>query len=44
MDSIIDLIGAAQKPDGYLYKAHTTGVSAGILCIQLEVAKNAPAD
>lgn len=28
MDSIIDLIGAAQKPDGYLYEAHTTGVSA----------------
>lgn len=28
MDSIIDLIGSAQKPDGYLYEAHTTGVSA----------------
>lgn len=28
MDSIIDLIGAAQKPDGYLYEAHTTRVSA----------------
>ncbi len=27
MDSIIDIIGAAQKKDGYLYVAHTTGVS-----------------
>lgn len=28
MDSIIDLIGNAQEEDGYLYEAHTTGVSA----------------
>lgn len=28
MDSIIDLIGRAQQDDGYLYEAHTTGVSA----------------
>ena len=28
MDSIIDFIAAAQKPDGYLYEAHITGVSA----------------
>lgn len=28
MDSIIDLIGSAQEPDGYLYESHTTGVSA----------------
>jgi len=27
LDSIIDIIGAAQKPDGYLYVAHITGVS-----------------
>ena len=27
MDSIIDLIASAQKPDGYLYEAHETGVS-----------------
>lgn len=27
LDEIITLIGAAQKPDGYLYVAHTTGVS-----------------
>jgi DUF1680 family protein len=27
MDSIIDIIAAAQKEDGYLYVAHTTGVS-----------------
>ncbi|HEX5151213.1 MAG TPA: beta-L-arabinofuranosidase domain-containing protein [Parafilimonas sp.] len=28
MDSIIDIIAAAQKPDGYLYEAHITGVAA----------------
>jgi DUF1680 family protein len=27
MDSIIDIIASAQKEDGYLYVAHTTGVS-----------------
>lgn len=27
MDSIIDIIGAAQKEDGYLYVAHITGVA-----------------
>ncbi|MBT28662.1 MAG: hypothetical protein CMO01_03295 [Thalassobius sp.] len=27
MDGIIDIIGAAQKEDGYLYVAHITGVS-----------------
>jgi len=27
MDSIIDIIGSAQKDDGYLYVAHITGVS-----------------
>lgn len=27
MDEIIDIIGGAQKEDGYLYVAHTTGVS-----------------
>lgn len=28
MDSIINIIGQAQKDDGYLYEAHITGVSA----------------
>ncbi len=27
MDSIIDIIADAQKPDGYLYEAHITGVA-----------------
>jgi hypothetical protein len=27
MDSIIDIIAGAQKPDGYMYEAHITGVS-----------------
>lgn len=28
MDSLIDIIAAAQKPDGYMYDAHITGVSS----------------
>lgn len=27
MDSIIEVIGAAQNPDGYMYEAHITGVA-----------------
>lgn len=27
MDGIIEIIGQAQEPDGYLYESHTTGVS-----------------
>lgn len=27
MDGIIDIIGSAQNPDGYMYEAHITGVS-----------------
>lgn len=27
MDSIIDIIAGAQKPDGYMYEAHITGVA-----------------
>lgn len=30
MDSIIDIIADAQQEDGYLYVAHTTGVSRGL--------------
>lgn len=28
MDSLVDIIAAAQKPDGYMYDAHITGSSA----------------